>query len=202
MSRITISELKNATRNRALRRSASGSAVKFPTPMPMAASAVRRFHREGAPAAVEALNESIDTSTYWGPTGPASAVGWANSIKAKFNTYIRLASPDPRPVLGLPVVTDVSVGPNLVGVTIDVVMLDPRGYVGRHVLWDVEALTRPDAEILAGPIACAMQQELGSERVAGVEVWHLQSGTQHFVDRDTALRRLAEISAIVASYLS
>lgn len=202
MTRITLSELKNAARDPARRRDPSGSGPAYPTPMPTAASAVRRFHREGAVAAKAALNRTFDRSSHWGPTGPASAVGWANSIRSCFDTYVRLASRDPRPVLSAPVTADVLVGSNSVGVSIDVVLLDATGYVGRHVLWDSPPLTLGNAEMIAGPIVRALQQELGDDRAAGAEVWHLRSGAQLIVDRDTAIRRLGEAAAIVAVYLS
>lgn len=202
MTRITLSELKNATRNQGLRRSAVDAEQRFPTPMPVAASAVRRFHREGAVAATNALNRSFDASSYWGPTGTLQASGWANAIRAKFNTYVELASADSRPVFNTQVAADVPIGQHLVGVLIDVVLLDPMGYVGRHIIWDTQTLTHTNAERLAGPIILAMQQELGEDRVAGAEIWHLQSRAAFNIDRATALRRLEDIAAIVSTYLS
>lgn len=86
------------------------------------------------------------------------------------------------------------------GVSLDVVLLDPNGYVGRYLLWDTPPLTQQDAEVLAAPVVLALRQELGADRVAGVEVWHLRSGTQIFVDTQAALGRVAEVERIVAAY--
>lgn len=202
MTRITLGELKNAARDRSLRRAAPGTGASFPTPMPTAASAVRRFHRDGAAAATAQLNRSFDRSGHWGPTGPAQARGWANSIRTSFHTYVDLASRDSRATLGMPVTADVQIGANTIGVSLDVVLLDPHGYVGRYLLWDTPELTQQDAEILAGPIVRALQQELGADRVAGVEIWHLRSGRQVAVDTATALARVAEIEAVVDDYTS
>jgi hypothetical protein len=200
MTRITLGELKKATRDRALRRPPPGESRPIPTPMPSAASAVRRFHREGADAAVRRLNRAFDGSDYWGPNGPAQARGWANSIRTCFQTYIDLASADDRPSLNTSINLDVSLGTDSVGVSVDVVLLDPNGYVGRYLLWDTPPLTQQDAEVLAAPVVLALQQELGADRVAGVEVWHLRSGSQIFVDMQAALGRVTEVERIVAAY--
>ena len=202
MTRITLAELKNAARNSALRRPAPGTGTQFPTPMPTASSAVRRFHRDGAAAATAQLNGSFDRSSHWGPNGPPQARGWADSIRSSFQTYVELASHDSRPTLRSPVTADVRVGANSVGVSLDVVLLDPSGYVGRYLLWDTPLLTRRVAELLAAPVVRALQQELGVDRVAGAEIWHLRTGQQIFVDTATALGRIREVEAVVNDYSS
>jgi hypothetical protein len=85
-------------------------------------------------------------------------------------------------------------------VALDVVLLDPAGYVGRYLLWDVPDLSQNEAEILAGPVVRALQQELGEDRAVGAEIWHLRSGRQIFVDTRTATGRLGEIDTIVDTY--
>lgn len=95
---------------------------------------------------------------------------------------------------------DATIGRDTVAVTVDVVVLDPSGYVGRYVLWDKPDLTAADAELLAGPIVRALEQELGKERVVGVELWHLRSGGQMFVASSTAVARLGEADLIIDSY--
>lgn len=202
MTRVTLAELKRAKRDGSVRRAPPGTGNQFPTPMPTAASAVRRFHRVGAAPALAAINQAFDQSTYWGPKGPAQARGWAEAIRACFQTYVDLASPDGRPTLGSPVSGDVDLGTNQVGVALDVVLLDPRGYVGRYLLWDRPALIQDDAEILAAAVVALLEDELGIGRVAGAEVWHLRSGEQLFVDAATALARLREVRAVVSAYVS
>jgi hypothetical protein len=119
-----------------------------------------------------------------------------------FEAYIELASEDTRPVLDSGVTTEVRLGVHSVRVSIDVILLDPQGYVGRHVLWDTSDLTVDDAQLQAAPIVAALESELGSGRVAGVEVWHLRSGAQVFVSSRDATRRLPEVERIVADYLA
>ena len=95
-----------------------------------------------------------------------------------------------------------AVGANTVGVSIDLVLLDAAGYVGRLILWDVPPLTQELAELLALPAVAALRAELGDDRVAGVEVWHLRDGTQVLVDAPTAAARLDDASRIVGTYVS
>ena len=94
------------------------------------------------------------------------------------------------------------IGRNTIGVSLDVVLLDPDGYVGRYLLWDKPELSQNDAEILAAPVVGALQQELGADRVVGAEIWHLRSDRRIFVDTGTALARLGEINTIVDTYSS
>ena len=202
MTRVTLGEFKLAARNRRLRRSDPTMDEPVPTPMPTAGSAIRRFHRDGATAAITQLNGSFDRSAYWGPTGPPSPRGWANAIRECLQTYVNYASQDNRPALMTPVTTDVQVGGNTIGVSLDVVLLDKNGYVGRYLLWDKPALTQKDAEVLASPVVRALKQALGEDRVAGVEIWHLRSGKRVFVDESTALGRSGEIERILNHYLS
>lgn len=202
MTRITLSEFKKAARDRSLRRLPTGTGSSFPTPMPIAASAVRQLHRAGAPSANAQLDAAFNRSTHWGASGPAHARGWATSIRSSFQTYVTLASADARPALAAPVSADVQIGTNTVGVSLDVVLLDPAGYVGRYLLWDKGELTQDNAELLAAPLVQMLQQELGEDRVAGIEIWHLRTGTQSYVDAPTALGRLHEVGSIIDNYLS
>jgi hypothetical protein len=119
-----------------------------------------------------------------------------------FDTYIELASSDDRPVLVGGVASDVQVGINSIGVSVDIVILDPGGYCARHVLWDVPPLTLDDAQLQSAPIVAALQSELGEDRVVGVEVWHLRSGDTLFVASGDAVARLPEVEVIVDGYLS
>jgi hypothetical protein len=102
----------------------------------------------------------------------------------------------------MPVTTDVDVGEHTIGVSLDVILLDPNGYVGRYLLWDTPTLNQDDAELLAAPIVLALQRELGDDRVAGVEIWHLRSRRQTLVHAAAALARVGEVATIVDDYTS
>lgn len=200
MTRITLSELKGAIRSPGSRRAPQVGGI--PTPMPSAMSAVRRFHGEGAAAAVGYLNQTFSRSSYWGPGGRPQATAWANAVMRSFDNYVALASADDRPVLPGGVACDVQVGTHTIGVSVDVVLLDAAGYVARHVLWDVPELSQDDAELQAAPIVVGLEAELGPGRVVGVEVWHLRSGSTFFVAAGAAIARLAEVEQIVEAFLA
>ncbi len=201
MTRVTLAELKSASRDVSKRRSPPGTTTGFPTPMPTAASGVRRLHREGSTRATVVLNQAFDRSQHWGPNGPPQAKGWANSIRESFDTYVEMSGDDSRPVLGYTIDRNVQVGTHEVGVKIDVILLDDLGYVGRYLLWDIPVPSADEAALLAAPIVVALEEELGEGRVAGVEVWHLRTETPFYVSSDDALSRLGEAAAIVARYV-
>lgn len=201
MSHISLSQLKRAARDRSLRREGERG-PEWPTPIPTATSAVRRFHQDGGGAALRQLNQAFDRSEYWGPAGRPQARGWAESIRRCFQRYVDLASGDRRVVVQSPMTSNVQVGGDTVGASLDVVVRDAAGYVGRVLLWDTPPLTQEDAEILASVVVAALEQEFGRGQSAGAEIWHLRSGVQVFVDAATAARRQREVRAIVRSYVS
>lgn len=202
MTRVTLSEFKIATRNRAARRSAATPNGRPPvTPMPQAQSAIRRYHQQGEARATAVLHQTFDRSPYWGPAGRPPARGWANNIKTYFATYVRMASADRRPFVPTSIKRDVQFGPHSIGVAPDVVLIDPGGYVARLVLWDTPEPTQQDAELLAAPIVQALEDELGQGRTAGVEIWHLRSGQQFYVTAHAALSRIADVRAILHAYV-
>lgn len=184
------------------RRSVGTGGDTHPTPMPIASSAVRRYHQEGVENAEAYLHRTLSRSAYWGPGGPPQAQGWANAIRACFDNYVTMAANDNRPSLGMTLARDVEAGSHLIGVSVDVVLLDPSGYVARYVLWDVPAPDGSEAGILAAPIVRALLDELGEDRVAGCEVWHLRSGASVFVSTEEAESRFDEAVGILDRYLS
>lgn len=169
--------------------------------MPVAASAVRRFHQDGAESALTYLNQTFDRSQHWGPNGRAQARGWADAIRRSFDSYVDRASTDRRPVLGATIAADVPIGGHVVGVTIDVVLLDDDGYVGRYLLWDTPELTENLGELLSATIVLALGSELGAERISAVEVWQLRDEVNLLVSAPRALARLGDVEAILGAFL-
>jgi hypothetical protein len=199
MSRITLGEFKKAVRDPSLRRG-QGGAPTIPTPFPVAESAVRRFHANGATSAQAYLNATFDRSDYWGAGGHGA--GWADAIRECFDNYVEMASPDQRPRVDIRISEDAVLGVNTVGVHLDVVLLDDRGYVGRFLLWDVPELNAETAQALAAPITVALGMAFGASRVVEVEFWHLRTATAVVVPANEALGAIDEASTTVARYLS
>jgi len=169
--------------------------------MPTAQAAIRRYHQQGAALATVILNQTFDRSAYWGPSGRKAAASWANSIRDSFDAYVELASADMRAAVMTPMKRDVAIGHHALGVAPDVVLLDLGGYVARLVLWDKPLTTQDEAELLAAPIVCALDDELGEGRTIGVEVWHLRSREQFYVPAPDALARMDEVSAVLNAYI-
>ena len=203
MTRITLGELKKAARNPAERRApASSSSRPIPTPYPMASSAVRQYHRHGVEVAMRYLERVIGSSDYWGPGGRAGAQSWAGAVIDAFENYVVMADGDEREFVDTTVRADVGVGDHAVGITLDVVLLDPRGYIGRLPLWDKPLPDEAEAEVLAAPLVAGLQHHLGEDRIPGVEIWHLRSQTELFVESDNAIARMPQVRDIVGRYLS
>ena len=148
---------------------------EFPRPLTRTAqAAITRHHREGPAAARSRLHQSFRNSDYWGPNGTPQAQGWARVIRELYDIYVRLTEDDARPAFATAVERDIDLGPDTLAVRVDVVLLDPAGYVPRLVLWDKNDLTTGWAVQYAAPVWRAMEDELGEGRVAGVEVWSLR----------------------------
>ena len=92
---------------------------------------------------------------------------------------------------------DLAIPPDELGVYVDVVLLDPRGYVPRIALWDTNPLNRTSARLYAAPVWKVLEDELGSGRVVEVEVWHLRSTTTWTVAASAAEDALADVANIV-----
>jgi len=169
----------------------------FPSPWAIAAKSVRTFHVEGETQARQGLERGF--SGYWSST--AQARGWAAAIKQCFENYARMSAPDVRSVFTVGFKGVLDIGNDQLSLYVDVLLLNATGYVGRVVLWDDFSYTRSHASLLATPVAAALGNELGEERIAGVEIWHLRTGTQHWIAADEALARRAEMNNLIASFV-
>ncbi|HTZ87655.1 MAG TPA: hypothetical protein VMB05_13395, partial [Solirubrobacteraceae bacterium] len=123
--------------------------------------------------------------------------GWANAMRACYQTYIRLASTDTRPAFATGLNRDLPLPPDELGVYIDVVLLDPAGYVPRLVLWDSNELTPELAVCYAAPAWAVLEAELGTGRVPAIEVWSLRAPTQRFITPTQAHAALPDVTRIV-----
>lgn len=167
----------------------------IPTPYPSASASIVRFHRENPDAAWQRLDRGLASSSYWGRTGTPQA-GWADSIRACFQVYRALAEPDQRVSFATGVSRELLVEPDDIGVYVDVVLLDAGGYTPRVVLWDSNPLSHSRAVLYGAPVWKAMEEELGSGRVSGVEVWKLRTGNQELVLPNEASAAMPEVEQI------
>jgi hypothetical protein len=88
------------------------------------------------------------------------------------------------------------VEPDDIGIYVDVVLLDSHGYTARIVLWDSNPLSHSRAVLYGAPVWMAMEEELGSDRVSGVEVWKLRTGDQELVLPGEARAAMPEVERI------
>lgn len=196
MTRITNGLYRAGVRDRGVTLAAAAATFMPPTPYATATAAVTRYHREDATRAAQALDRSFRNSTYWGASGTPQA-GWANAIRDCFATYCKMAASDSRPAFAVPLTRDVDYPPDTIGVHIDVVLLDPDGYVPRLVLWDANDFTKTRAHLYAAPAWYAAEEELGAGRVPRVEVWHLRSGVERIVTSGEAQAAQTEAARVI-----
>lgn len=196
MTRITFGLYRAGVRDASVTLAGTAGQYMPPTPYAMATAAVTRYHREDAQRATAALERSIQRSQYWGAAGTPQG-GWAKAIQDCFATYCRMAAPDPRPAFAVPFDRDVDYPPDAIGVHVDVVLLDPQGYVPRLVLWDTNDFTPDRALLYAAPAWLATEEELGSGRVSRVEVWHLRSGAERVIAASDAAAAQVDASRVI-----
>ena len=198
MTRLTYGIYRKGVREPGFTLSSTQDSPAFPTPMPIAAAAVARYHRDGETIARQELNRSFRGSPYWGPSGSPQARGWASAILSRFERYAHLATADGREAFAVDLKRDVAIGPHVVGVHVDAVLLDEDGYAGRIALWDRAVPTREVALYYAVPAFLALEDALGEGRVAGIQVWHLRSGQCAFAARDACNAAVMSVTRLVA----
>lgn len=199
MTRVTLGGFKASLKDPARR--AGAHADPPPSPMTMANTAVRRFHRDGEFAARQYLTRTIQRSPYWGPAGPANARTWAASILDYFDNYVAMATSDSRRWLPMTVSSETRFGPHTVGVRLDVVLLDGQGYVARIPLWEKDPLHADVMTTLACPILMAVGDELGMAKAVGVDFWHLRTRAPTHVPARAALGQRGAVVGVINRYL-
>ncbi|WP_238963563.1 hypothetical protein KN248_001700 [Mycobacterium paraintracellulare] len=141
-------------------------------------------------------------SDYWGPKGTTGHQSWAEATVDSYNNYAMLTRDDTRRMIATDVKRDLVIPPHTLGVRIDVLLLDPKGYVPRVVLWDTNELTEERAQLYAAPVLLAAEEELGEGRVAEIEIVHLRSPVQLIVSVADARLAVEEMVATVGRILS
>lgn len=205
MTRVTFSMYRVGVREPATTLASYGAAnagAPIVTPAATARASIVRHHRESPAAARAQLHRSFRDSDYWGPKGRPQAQGWAAAIRRCYDTYARLTEHDTRPAITTRLERDIPLGPDALAVYVDVVLLDPAGYVPRLVLWDDNALTADRALAFGAPAWRAVEDELGAGRVAQVEIWSLREPTQRIITPAQARAAMPDVARIVHRLVS
>jgi hypothetical protein len=200
MTRVTFGMYRKGVREPATTLSSAAAAnagFTLVTPMRTAQSAIARHHRESPAAARDRMNRSFRESEYWGPNGTPQARGWAESIRRCYDTYADLTRHDTRPAFTTAVERDLDLPPDALAVRVDVVLLDPAGYVPRLVFFDKNDLSRARAIEYAAPAWRVMEDELGDGRVARVEIWSLRQPIQLTVTPAEARGAMGQVARVV-----
>jgi hypothetical protein len=201
MTRVTFGMYRKGVREPNTTLASAAAAFTAPTPMPTASATITRHHRDGSAAARTYMDRSYRQSPYWGQEGTPQA-GWANAMRNCYDTYAALAREDNRTAFATGLNRDLVLGADELAVHIDVVLLDPDGYVPRLVLWDANELIRPLAIRYAAPAWRVMEDELGEGRVASVEVWSLRQPIQIAVGPAEARAAMSDVARIVQRLVS
>jgi hypothetical protein len=201
MTRVTFGMFRKGAREPATTLAAVAGEFTPRTPLPTATAALTRHHRDGPAAARAYMERSYHQSAYWGQRGTPQA-GWAEALVACYATYVSLTEQDRRPAFAAGLNRDLVLTPDELAVHIDVLLLDPDGYVPRIVLWDANQLTRPLAVLYAAPAWRVMEQELGAGRTARVEVWSLRKPTQIAITPAEASAAMPEVARIIHRLVS
>lgn len=202
MTRISFSDYRSGVRDGTFRVTPSGTGQGFPTPTSIQWATITRHHQESPEVARDYMVSSFRRSSYWGPSGSPQSRGWAESTLRSYDAYALITRHDTRPVVATGVRNELQLPPNVLSVRIDVILLDPRGYVARIVLWDKSELTEERALLYAAPILVAAEEELGQGRVTSVELVHTRTASLLSVSAAEARAASGDMGATVSRILS
>ena len=168
MTRITFGLYRRGVREPGITLSATVSSYIRPRP-----SRVRRG-RSGASTARTATQprtRSTGRSRAATTGGPAARRRHRDgrAIRQSFDVYRQIAGADTRPAFTCGLSRSLDVPPDELVVYIDVVLIDPRGYVPRIVLWTAD-LADGRAVLYAAPVWRVIEDKLGDGRIPEVEV--------------------------------
>jgi hypothetical protein len=104
---------------------------------------------------------------------------------------------DGRPAFDFDVAADLTVGVDVLSVSVDLALLDPNGYAGRVVLWDQLPCDREGALMISGPALEVLAIELDADRVDNIEVWHMPTPARFAFDADEAREALSRAPGLL-----
>jgi hypothetical protein len=193
--RVTFFDFRQAVADPTYRPSTNRS--PFPNPGTVLRAAVKTYHEEGYEAAQRRLDKGF--GGYFSREG--SPAGMARVARANFDVYVKLDGLDGRPVFDTGVRRVLNFGADELVVTLDVLLLDPDGYVGRIVLWgEVPPMSHAQLELFATPAILAMRQSLGRDRVVAIEIWEIRTETVTRIGNERADAREMEVRGMLQRF--
>lgn len=183
---ITPSDIRNAVIDPTYRISPQ-SKRGGPSATASLLKAIREYHSSG-PEAARASLESGLSSEYW--TGNAGLTK-AKIARDLLDTYLHLAAADHRVAVGC-TPRSIHWAGHDIAANVDVLLSDPRGYVGRICLTGTifRPLTDTDRALLAAaPLQGLMEEfdgRLFDNVIAEMEIWELRTGITSVLARERA----------------
>jgi hypothetical protein len=202
MTRISFGDYRSGVRDPTFRATPGGAGQGFPTPTSIQWATITRHHQESPEVARDYMVNSFRRSSYWGPSGTPQSRGWAESTLRSYDAYALITRDDTRPVVATGVRNELQLPPHALSVRIDVILLDPRGYVPRILLWDTNEFNEERGLLYAAPILVAAEEELGQGRVTDVEVVHTRTAALLSVSAAEARAASGDMAATVSRILS
>jgi hypothetical protein len=202
MTRISFGDYRSGVREPTFRVTPGSAGPGFPTPTSIQWATITRHHQQSPQVARDYMVNSFQRSSYWGSGGTPQSQGWAESSLRSYDTYALITRDDTRPVVATSVKYELQLPPHSLSVRIDVILMDPRGYVPRILLWDRNELTEQRALLYAAPILLATEGELGQDRVAEVEIIHTRTAALLTVSVAAARAASQHMAATVTQILS
>lgn len=202
MTRISFGTYRSGVREPTFRAAPGGTGQGFPTPTSTQWATITRHHQQSPEVARDYMVNSFRNSDYWGSGGTPQSRGWAENTLRSYDTYALLTRDDTRPVVATGVRRELPLPPNSLTVRIDVILLDPRGYVPRVILWDSTELNEERTLLYAAPILVAAEEELGQGRVIEVELVHTRTAALAVVPAADARAAVDAMAATVSRILS
>src|SRR4051812_38653632 len=156
--RFTFGEYRRAARDPTFRVRLGGREGGPNTAGTLRAS-VRAFHQDDLIAGEIALAKGLSRH-FAKPENRTQA----DRARLMFRNYVALSGADGRTVFDYDIAGEFEIGDDTLGVSVDLALLDPNGYAGRVVLWDLLPCDRDAALAIAGPAFELLVRELGIDR--------------------------------------
>jgi hypothetical protein len=191
--RVTFGTFKYAVREPGFRIATGQSAPQFPNTAQSLRKAARVYHMSGVSAARQSLRQSL-SGPYWKTPIGAGKASVAHDLLLH---YFQLDAAYRRPAAGFDVKSEVTIGADVIGVTIDICLFASAGFAPRLVLWDRRGCSRNEALILLAPALLAVDQEYGAGTGRDAELFDVRPHRAFHFTRTETLARLGDVRAVL-----